>query len=46
VLQLARWNLLDEIVAAGTPPVRRTTFHTGGEPLAIDVKPSNGVDAL
>ena len=27
VLQLARWNLLDRIIAAGTPPVTVTTFH-------------------
>ena len=26
VLQLHRWGLLDRIVAAGTPAVRRTTF--------------------
>ena len=26
VLQLHRWGLLDAVVAAGTPPVRRTTF--------------------
>jgi 2-polyprenyl-6-methoxyphenol hydroxylase-like FAD-dependent oxidoreductase len=29
VLQLARWGLLDEIITAGTPPVRRTTFRYG-----------------
>ena len=46
VLQLARWGLLDEIVAAGTPPVRRTTFRHGGEDIVISVKPSHGVDAL
>ena len=27
VLQLHRWGLLDRIVEAGTPPVRRTTLH-------------------
>jgi 2-polyprenyl-6-methoxyphenol hydroxylase-like FAD-dependent oxidoreductase len=26
-LQLRRWGLLDEVVAAGAPAVRRTTFH-------------------
>ncbi len=46
VLQLSRWGLLDEIVAAGTPPVMRTTFRYGDENLTISVKPSHGVDAL
>ena len=27
VLQLARWGLLPTVVAAGTPPVRRSMFH-------------------
>ena len=27
VLQLHRWGLLDRIVDAGTPPIRRTTFR-------------------
>ena len=34
------------IIAAGTPPVRRTTFRYGDEKLVISVKPSHGVDAL
>ena len=46
VLQLHRWGLLDKIVAAGTPPVRRTTFNVGGDRTLIDLKPSFGVDAL
>lgn len=46
VLQLARWGLLDEIVAAGTPPVKRTTFRHGDENVVISIKPSHGVDAL
>ena len=46
VLQLARWGLLDQIIAAGTPPVRRTTFRYGDETVVISVKPSHGVDAL
>lgn len=46
VAQLARWGLLDEIVAAGTPPIRRATYLYGDEPLTVDVKPSHGVDAL
>jgi 2-polyprenyl-6-methoxyphenol hydroxylase-like FAD-dependent oxidoreductase len=27
VLQLSRWGLLDELKAAGTPPVHRVTFQ-------------------
>ena len=46
VLQLARWGLLDEIITAGVPPVRRSTFQYGDENLIITVKPSHGVDAL
>ena len=46
VLQLSRWGLLDQIVAAGTPAIRRTTFRYAGETVAIDVKPAAGVDAL
>jgi flavin-dependent dehydrogenase len=46
VLQLARWGLLGEIVAAGTPAIRATTFHYGDETLAIPIKARDGVDAL
>lgn len=46
VLQLWRWGLADRIVAAGTPPVRRVTFHYGAESLPITLKPYAGVDAL
>jgi flavin-dependent dehydrogenase len=47
VLQLHRWGLLDRVVAAGTPPIRRTTFVYGRDnDVVITVKPSFGVDAL
>ena len=46
VLQLQKWGLLDRIVAAGTPPVRRTVFHYGDESVAVSIKPASGVDAL
>ena len=46
VLQLHRWGLLDRIVDAGTPPIRRTTFRYDEADVAITVKPSHGVDAL
>ena len=46
VLQLSRWGLLDRIVAAGTPAIRRTTFRYAHEVVPVVVKPSPGVDAL
>jgi 2-polyprenyl-6-methoxyphenol hydroxylase-like FAD-dependent oxidoreductase len=46
VLQLQRWGLVDELVAAGTPAVRRTMFHYGEESVAVSIKPAVGVDAL
>ena len=29
VIQLHRWGLLDEVIAAGTPAINRTDFHYG-----------------
>ena len=46
VLQLARWGLLDAVIAAGTPPVRRVTFRYAGETVPIAITPTPGVDAL
>jgi flavin-dependent dehydrogenase len=46
VLQLARWGLLDRLITAGTPPVRRATFYVGSDRTTIPIKPANGVDAL
>jgi flavin-dependent dehydrogenase len=46
VLQLSRWDLLDAVKAAGTPPIRRTTFHYGNRALDVAIKPRDGVDAL
>ena len=46
VLQLHRWGVLDTIIAAGTPPVRRTTFTYTDTSVPIPVKPALGVDAL
>jgi flavin-dependent dehydrogenase len=46
VLQLSRWGLLDDIIAARTPPVKRTTFGYRDENIVINIKPSHGVDAL
>ena len=46
VLQLRRWGLLDEVIAAGTPPVKRSTFRYGDETAVMTLRPSSGVDAL
>ena len=46
VLQLHRWGLLDRIVDAGTPPIRRTTFRYANDDITVTIKPSLGVDAL
>jgi 2-polyprenyl-6-methoxyphenol hydroxylase-like FAD-dependent oxidoreductase len=46
VLQLSRWGLMDQVRAAGTPPVHRIVFHYGDETVRISVRPGAGVDAL
>lgn len=51
VSRLAGWGLLRSIVAAGTPPVRRTTFVYGDAPgsadrIDIDIAARGGIDAL
>jgi flavin-dependent dehydrogenase len=46
VLQLHRWNLLDRIVTAGTPPVTETSFHYADEVVRVPIKPRDGVNAL
>lgn len=46
VLQLSRWGLLDDVIAAATPPVRYTTFTYADQQIGITIKPSHGVDAL
>jgi flavin-dependent dehydrogenase len=45
-LQLRRWGLLDTVVAAGTPAVRRTVFHYGRDAVSVSIRPAAGVDAL
>jgi menaquinone-9 beta-reductase len=46
VLQLARWGVLPQVQAAGTPPVRTATFTYEGESLSVPIKARGGVDAL
>jgi flavin-dependent dehydrogenase len=47
VLQLARWGLLETLVAARTPAIRRTRFHyADGESVDVSLRPTAGVEAL
>ena len=46
LMQLHRWGVLDRVVAAGTPPIRRTTFHYGPDAVEVPIKARDGVDAL
>ena len=46
VLQLHSWGLLDRVIAAGTPPVRSTTFHLPDAVSTVEIKPKHGVQAL
>jgi flavin-dependent dehydrogenase len=46
VLLLHRWGVLDQIVAAGTPPVRRVRFDFGADTINVSLRSAAGVDAL
>jgi 2-polyprenyl-6-methoxyphenol hydroxylase-like FAD-dependent oxidoreductase len=46
VLQLHRWGLLDRVKAAGTPPVRVTTFTYADTSVPVRIEPKHGVHAL
>ena len=46
VIQLQRWGLLDRVIAAGTPAVRRTVFRYGDATTSVSLKRVAGVDAL
>jgi flavin-dependent dehydrogenase len=47
VLQLSRWGVLPELVAAGTPAVHRVAFHyADGADASVTLRPTRGVDAL
>jgi 2-polyprenyl-6-methoxyphenol hydroxylase-like FAD-dependent oxidoreductase len=46
VFLLNQWGLLDAIVRAGTPPVRRTRFDYGDETVTVPIKRTPGVEAL
>jgi 2-polyprenyl-6-methoxyphenol hydroxylase-like FAD-dependent oxidoreductase len=46
VVQLHRWGLLDEVLAAGTAPVRSVRFGADGSDVTRTVKARSGVDLL
>jgi len=47
VLQLSRWGILPDLVAAGTPAIRSTDFHyADGGSSHVSLRPSPGVAAL
>ena len=46
VVQLARWGLLEDVVATGAPPIRSVSFHHAGEVTRRRVKDRAGVDFL
>lgn len=46
VMQLARWNVLPNVIAAGTPAITAASFIYNGESLTVPVKPRDGIAAL
>lgn len=46
VMLLDRWGVLDRLLAAGTPKIRRTTFHYGAEKIPVDIRERDGIDSL
>jgi 2-polyprenyl-6-methoxyphenol hydroxylase-like FAD-dependent oxidoreductase len=46
VIQLSRWGLLSRITAAGTPALRHTRLHYGGDMREVAIQPAHGIDAL
>ena len=46
VLKLARWGVLGDIAAAGTPMIRHTTFTYGPDEVRIPITPHDGVEGL
>ena len=46
VLLLKRWGLLSELMACGTPAIRRSTFHYGPDAVTVTIGSDHGVDFL
>ena len=46
VVQLARWGLLDDVLASGAPALRDVHFTAGGETVSRRIRDAAGVDLL
>lgn len=46
ILQLTRWGLLDELIAAGTPPIQAITLGFGADRIDFRVRPDFEIDTL
>lgn len=46
VVQLARWGLLDDVLATGAPPVRSVAFHSAEGIVRRTVRCTAGIDHL
>jgi flavin-dependent dehydrogenase len=46
VHQLARWGVLEQVIAADTPVIRRVRFHHPDETVTMPVKPGPGYNGL
>src|ERR1700750_1111572 len=46
VVQLARWGLLDDVLATGAPASRQVTFGLAGREVTRPIKHRAGVDLL
>ena len=46
VVQLAKWGLLDRVLASGAPAIRQVVFQADGVEDVRTVKPRDGVDLL
>jgi len=46
VIQLHRWNILPDVIATGTTPVRQATFFYGDEAVTVPIAARDGIDAL
>jgi flavin-dependent dehydrogenase len=44
-VRLQSWDLLDRVIASGTPPLRKMTVDLGDFPLKGELPPGDGVDA-
>src|SRR5262245_20106466 len=46
LMLLQRWGVLGPIVAAGTPPIRLTTFHYAEDGVPVPFQARDGLEAL